>query len=94
MTERDVKYKILVVDDEADVRSLLKDYFELNNYLVLTAQNGEEALEKAAQNPHIILLDINMPDRDNKFWPSLGGWGVQEDPQLRFLSDSVSDGED
>lgn len=64
MTERDVKYKILVVDDEADVRSLLKDYFELNNYLVLTAQNGEEALEKAAQNPHIILLDINMPDRD------------------------------
>ena len=51
MTERDVKYKILVVDDEADVRSLLKDYFELNNYLVLTAQNGEEALEKAAQNP-------------------------------------------
>ena len=64
MTERDVKYKILVVDDAADVRSLLKDYFELNNYLVLTAQNGEEALEKAAQNPHIILLDINMPDRD------------------------------
>lgn len=64
MTERDVKYKILVVDDEADVRSLLKDYFELNNYLVFTAQSGEEALEKAAQNPHIILLDINMPDRD------------------------------
>ena len=57
-------YKILVADDEKDVVSLLKDYFEINGYLVITAYNGAEAIEKAAQNPDIILLDVNMPDGD------------------------------
>lgn len=57
-------YKILVADDEQNIVSLLKDYFEMNGYLVLTAYNGAEAMEKAAQNPDIILLDVNMPDGD------------------------------
>lgn len=57
-------YKILVADDEKDVVSLLKDYFEINDYLVITANSGAEAIEKAAQNPDIILLDVNMPDGD------------------------------
>ncbi|MEI3613526.1 response regulator transcription factor [Pseudogracilibacillus sp. SO30301A] len=56
--------KILIVDDEQDIVTLLKDYFELNGYQVLTAMNGAEALQKVAQNPDIILLDINMPDID------------------------------
>lgn len=54
--------KILVVDDEKDIRSMLKDYFELNGYEVWTAGCGSEALEKAQKQPDIILLDINMPD--------------------------------
>ena len=33
-------YKILVADDEKDIVSLLKDYFEMNDYLVLTAYSG------------------------------------------------------
>lgn len=57
-------YKILIADDEKDVISLLKDYFEINDYLVLTAYTGAEAIEKASQNPDIILLDVNMPDGD------------------------------
>ncbi|MCH5254730.1 MAG: response regulator transcription factor [Lachnospiraceae bacterium] len=57
-------YKILIADDEKDVVSLLKDYFEINDYLVLTAYTGAEAIEKASQNPDIILLDVNMPDGD------------------------------
>lgn len=57
-------YKILVADDEKDVVSLLKDYFEINDYLVITAYSGAEAIEKASQNPDIILLDVNMPDGD------------------------------
>lgn len=57
-------YKILVADDEKDVVTLLKDYFEINDYLVLTAHTGAEAIEKASQNPDIILLDVNMPDGD------------------------------
>ena len=38
-------YKILVADDEKDVVSLLKDYFEINDYLVITAYSGAEAIE-------------------------------------------------
>lgn len=57
-------YKILIADDEADVVSLIKDYFEINGYEVLRAYNGQEALELAAKQPDIILLDVNMPEMD------------------------------
>lgn len=56
--------KILVVDDEIDILTLLRDYFEINGYQVLTAKNGAEALEKVSQKPDLILLDVNMPDMD------------------------------
>lgn len=58
------KNKILIVDDEPGVVSLLKDYFEMNDYLVITARNGEEAIRQAEHEPDIILLDINMPKMD------------------------------
>lgn len=53
--------KILIVDDEQDVVNLLRNYFELCGYDVLSAYDGEKALEKISQKPDIILLDINMP---------------------------------
>ncbi|MEK3791315.1 response regulator transcription factor [Paenibacillus sp. FSL R7-0204] len=56
--------QILIVDDEADIVNLLKDYFEINGYKVLTARSGGEALRKVVYNPDIILLDINMPEID------------------------------
>ena len=56
--------KILVVDDEQDILTLLRDYFEINGYLVLTAKSGTEALEKVSKEPDLILLDVNMPDMD------------------------------
>lgn len=56
--------KILVVDDEKDIRKLLTDYFQLQGYQVYTAKNGEEVLEKITVGPDIILLDINMPQMD------------------------------
>lgn len=56
--------KILVVDDEEGIITLLKDYFEMNDYEVYTAQNGKDALKKISKNPDIILLDINMPEID------------------------------
>lgn len=56
--------KILIVDDEPDIINLIKDYFEINGYEILTAINGTQALKKASKNPDIILLDINMPDID------------------------------
>lgn len=59
-----MSYKILLVDDEADIVNLLRDYFEINGYEVLTALNGTDALKQIEKYPDLILLDINMPDMD------------------------------
>ena len=57
-------YKILIADDEPDVVSLIKDFFELEGYLVLTARDGAEAVAAVSKAPDLILLDINMPELD------------------------------
>ncbi|WP_169089060.1 response regulator transcription factor [Paenibacillus sp. PL91] len=54
--------KILIIDDEDDLRKMLADYFEVNGYLVLTAKDGNDALRQVEKQPDIILLDINMPE--------------------------------
>jgi len=56
--------KILVADDEADIRSLLKESLELENYMVYTTKNGMEAMAALKCQPDLILLDVNMPDMD------------------------------
>ena len=56
--------KILLVDDEKGVVAMMKRYFEMSDYQVLTAYNGAEALKQAVHQPDIILLDINMPGMD------------------------------
>ncbi|MCI8589925.1 MAG: response regulator transcription factor [Clostridiales bacterium] len=55
---------ILIADDETDIVSTLADYFMYNDYQVMTASNGQEAIAKAGKQPDLILLDINMPDVD------------------------------
>ena len=57
-------YKILIADDEPGVVSLVRDYFEINGYEVITASDGIEAVRQVAKKPDIILLDINMPHVD------------------------------
>ncbi|MFB5268317.1 response regulator transcription factor [Paenibacillus enshidis] len=56
--------KILIIDDEADLRKLLTDYFELNGYFVMNASNGYEAQRQIENQPDLVLLDINMPGLD------------------------------
>lgn len=59
------KRKILVVDDEIDFLQLLKARLEANNYNVVTAGNGKEALEKfKKEKPDALMLDIMMPGID------------------------------
>lgn len=58
---RKIKTKILIADDEADIVSMLRSFFESKGYLVLSATNGTEALKQVERQPDIILLDINMP---------------------------------
>ena len=57
-----MKKKILVVDDEPEVVELVKNRLEDNNYEVITANDGEEALYRAnTEMPNLIILDIMMP---------------------------------
>ena len=57
--------KILIVDDEEDVRNLLMLIFRDAGYHVLSAQNGQEAVEMARkERPDLIFLDILMPVMD------------------------------
>lgn len=58
-------YKILVCDDEKDIVSALKIYLGAENYEVMEASNGKEAVKMAKQEEfHLILLDIMMPVMD------------------------------
>lgn len=56
--------KILIVDDEKDIVSMLRTFFESKGFFVLSAINGAEALKQVERKPDIILLDINMPGTD------------------------------
>ena len=57
--------KILVVDDEADIRSLLEEILSEEGYAVSAAANAAEAREHYASDaPDLVLLDIWMPDVD------------------------------
>lgn len=54
--------RILLVDDEEGIQLLYREEFEEDGYEVISAYNGEEALEKFSQDsPDLIILDINMP---------------------------------
>ncbi len=59
-----MKQKILIADDERDIIDLLKYNLEKEGFAVLTAANGAEAVAQAKKNPHLILLDVMMPEMD------------------------------
>ncbi len=59
------KKKILVVDDEVDFAEMIKVRLEANNYDVIVANNGREALERVKKDkPDAVLLDLMMPEID------------------------------
>lgn len=57
-------YKILIIDDDKELLKMLKSYFEIKKYEIVTAENGAEGLGKIKLQPDIILLDINMSRMD------------------------------
>ncbi len=57
-------YKILVIDDDTELLQMLRSYFEIKKYEIITAENGAEGLRKMNSQPDIILLDINMSKID------------------------------
>ena len=61
--------KILIVEDEANIRELLRLYLEREGYTVLEAENGVEGIKKwKSDKPDMLLLDVMMPVMD--------GWAV------------------
>ena len=74
----DAKQKILVVDDEASIRRILETRLKMAGYNVVTAEDGEEAIELFNKtNPDIVILDVMMPKMD--------GYGVTR--EIRRVSD-------
>ena len=69
--------RILVVDDEPDLRDAVRVYLEMHGYIVLQAANGQEAVEKVRTTlPDLVVLDVMMPVRD----------GIAALQQIRTLS--------
>jgi two-component system OmpR family response regulator len=65
MSLMDTQNKILIVDDDRDIRSLLADYLEINGYPTVTAADGNAmwtALE--ANQVDLVVLDLNLPGDD------------------------------
>jgi two-component system alkaline phosphatase synthesis response regulator PhoP len=61
----EIKYKILLVDDEPDILEFLGYNLKAEGYKVYKAGNGTDAIKIAKKNkPHLILLDIMMPGLD------------------------------
>ncbi len=59
------KGRILIVDDEPDIRASLSDLLWLTGYTVETAERGHQGLELMAQHlPDVVLLDLKLPDLD------------------------------
>ena len=60
-------YRMLVVDDEDKIRSLIRKYAEFEGHTVTEAANGMEAVAICRSNPHdfdIIIMDVMMPELD------------------------------
>ena len=55
--------KVLIVDDEKSIRDVIKEYCLGNDYEVIEAENGIEAIDKA-RDADIIIMDIIMPKMD------------------------------
>jgi two-component system, OmpR family, phosphate regulon response regulator PhoB len=57
--------KILIVDDQAEVRELVEVTLEVEDYEIFTAENGEKAIEIAkTEKPDLIIMDVMMPGID------------------------------
>jgi DNA-binding response OmpR family regulator len=56
-------HTVLIVEDEQDLREMLRDALELNGYSVVTASNGQEALNKIGNIDQLclVILDLLMP---------------------------------
>ncbi|HEY3285145.1 MAG TPA: sigma-54 dependent transcriptional regulator [Armatimonadota bacterium] len=53
--------RLLVIDDEAGMRAILCDLLQRAGYEVFTASDGKEGVQKAEENPDLVILDLSLP---------------------------------
>ncbi|MDB5177398.1 MAG: two component transcriptional regulator, winged helix family [Candidatus Saccharibacteria bacterium] len=76
--------KVLVVEDEKDLRDIYEIILKRDGYDVYTSSNGKEALEVVkAQHPTIVLLDIFMPVMDGKSF--LQNVHIDDYPDMKII---------
>ncbi len=76
---RDGRTSVLVIEDEADIRQLLRTLLERDGFVVAEASEGRDGLRQFHQgHPDIVVLDVGLPDLD--------GWQVLE--RIRTMSDA------
>jgi CheY-like chemotaxis protein len=63
-----VTHTVVVVEDEEELREMMREALELNGYSVVTAEEGREALEKIAQVEHVCLVFLDL------LMPGMNGW--------------------
>lgn len=74
--------RILVVDDDANIRSVIVEALSESGYNVLVAENGQDALAVArTQHPHLILMDLMLPKLDGVVATCL----LKSDPATQWI---------
>jgi two-component system KDP operon response regulator KdpE len=80
--------KVLVIDDEPQIRTLLKATLTRAGYAVVEAASGREALNaKSIDKPDLVLLDLGLPDRDGLELVTL----LRQDPHAALIVVSARD---
>ena len=78
-----MKEKILLVDDESSIRESLTKVLHAENYEVVAAENGQDAIEKfGAEKIDLLLLDLGLPLKDG--WDTLK-WLAEVNPLLPVI---------
>ena len=87
------KNLILIVDDEADIRLLLKEFLEKNDFDVIEAEDGQKALKLAGEySPDLVITDMLLPKehgvvvmqtiKDNYFLPIIAISGIYKKNEI------------
>lgn len=94
------KNLILIVDDEEDIRGLLKEFLEKNGFDVIAAEDGQQALKLASEHvPDLVITDLLLPKehgidvmqtiKDKFFLPVIAISGIYKKNEIKEKLDDV-----
>jgi two-component system response regulator MprA len=85
-------HRLLVVEDDPDLRSLLRRGLEEEGFQVAIAGDGATAMEQAADEPHALVVDIGLPDTDGRdLCQALRAQGVEAPVLVLTARDALTD---